>query len=81
MIHIIGDTADELADLQILLETGMINSNKDSTLDITYKLSSGDILLVDQYNHIVGRKNKDKEKYEARPMSKSFEEFMIRVLC
>jgi len=56
MIHIIGDTADELADLQSLIETGMINSNEDTTLDITYKLSSGNILLVDQYNHIVGQK-------------------------
>lgn len=61
MIHIIGDTADELADLQILLEAGMINSNENTTLDITYKLSSGAILLVDQYNHIVGEKLRDKE--------------------
>ena len=53
MIRIIGDTVDELADLQILLETGMLNSNKHTTIDITYKLSSGGILLVDQYNHIV----------------------------
>lgn len=53
MICIIGDTADELAGLQVLLETGMINSSEDTTLDITYKLSSDDILLVDQYNHII----------------------------
>lgn len=56
MIHIIGDTADELANLQILLETGMLNSSKNVTLDINYKLSSGNILLVDRYNHIVGEK-------------------------
>lgn len=57
MIYIIGDTADELANLQILLETGMLNVNKDITFDtITYKLSSGRTLLVDQYNHIVGEK-------------------------
>ena len=56
MIHITGDTADELADLQKLLETGMLNGNKDTTIDITYKLSSGDTLLVDKYNHIVGQK-------------------------
>ena len=56
MIHIIGDTTDELAELQMLLEAGMINSNEDTTIDITYKLSSGAILLVDQYNHIVGIK-------------------------
>ena len=56
MIHIIGDTADELANLQILLEAGMLNSEKDITLDTNYKLSSGNILLVDRYNHIVGEK-------------------------
>ena len=60
MIHIIGDTADELADLQILLETGMLNSNKNVTLDINYKLSSGNILLADQYNHIVGEREDEK---------------------
>ena len=38
MIHIIGDTTDELANLQILLEIGILNSNKDTTLDIAYKL-------------------------------------------
>lgn len=56
MICIIGDTADELADLQTLIEIGVLNSDEESTLDVTYKLSSGDILLVDQYNHIVGSK-------------------------
>lgn len=56
MIHIIGDTADELANLQILLETGILNSKNDITLDTNYKLSSGNILLVDRYNHIVGEK-------------------------
>lgn len=56
MIQIIGDTADELTNLQILLETGILNSGKDITLDTNYKLSSGNILLVDRYNHIVGEK-------------------------
>ena len=56
MICIIGDTADELAGLQVLLETEMINSKEGTTLDITYKLSSSDILLVDQYNHIIGQR-------------------------
>lgn len=56
MINIIGDTVYELILLQKLLETGMLNSSEDITLDTTYKLSSGDTLLVDQYNHIVGRK-------------------------
>ena len=56
MIYIIGDTAEELADLQILLETGILNSNEYTTIDITYKLSSGSTLLTDQYNHIVSKK-------------------------
>ena len=56
MISIIGDSVDELADLQSVLETGILNSNDNTALDVTYKLSSGDILLVDRYNHIVGRK-------------------------
>jgi len=63
-IYIIGDTSDELADLQTLLETGMVNGNKDTTLNITYKLSSGGILLVDQYNHIVGEKEHESEDKE-----------------
>ena len=54
MICIIGDTTNELVDLQALIETGVLNSNKETTLDVTYKLSSGDILLADKYNHIVG---------------------------
>lgn len=59
MISIIGDTADELAALQSIIDTGVINSNEASTLDVTYKLSSGDILLVNQYNHIIGSKPKE----------------------
>ena len=62
MIHIIGDTADELADLQIILETGMLNSNEETTFDITYKLSSGGNLLVNQYNHIVVRSESEGDK-------------------
>lgn len=54
MIQIIGDTFEELADLQTLLETGQLNFRKDIKVDVTYELSSGGTLLVDQYNHIVG---------------------------
>lgn len=56
MIQIIGDTVDELADIQKLLETGMLNSNETGAIDVTYKLSSGNVILADQYNHIVGEK-------------------------
>lgn len=61
MISIIGDTSDELAALQSIIDTGVINSNETSTVNITYKLSSGDILLVNQYNHIIGSKPKEAE--------------------
>ena len=54
MIYIIGDTFEELADLQTLLETGQLNFRKDITVDVTYELSSGCTLLVDKYNHIIG---------------------------
>lgn len=56
MISIIGDTSDELAALQSIIDTGVINSNEKVTVDVTYKLSSGDNLLINQYNHIVGSK-------------------------
>lgn len=59
MIYITGDTAKELADLQTLLETGMVNGNKDTTLHVTYKLSSGNILLVDSHDHIVGEEEQE----------------------
>ena len=56
MIHIIGDTFEELADLQTLLETGQLNFRKDITVNVMYELSSGGTLLVDQHNHIIGSK-------------------------
>lgn len=59
MISIIGDTSDELAALQSIIDAGVINSNETSTVDVTYKLSSGDILLVNRYNHIIGSKPKE----------------------
>ncbi len=59
MIQIIGETADELAKIQMVLEAGALNSNEDGTIDVKYKLSSGNILLVDQYNHIVGEKERE----------------------
>lgn len=57
MIQIIGDTADELSDLQTLIETGKLNYHeKKIKVNVTFKLSSGNILLANQYNHIVGEK-------------------------
>lgn len=55
MIQIIGDTFEELADLQTLLEAGKLNYHeKKIKVYATFKLSSGGTLYVDQYNHIVG---------------------------
>ena len=62
MISIIGDSVDELANLQSIIETGLLNNDESTTLDVTYKLSSRDILLVDQYNHIVGRKEQKNDR-------------------
>ena len=62
MISIIGNSVDELANLQSIIETGLLNNDESTTLDVTYKLSSRDILLVDQYNHIVGRKEQKNDR-------------------
>ena len=63
MISIIGDTSDELAALQSIIDAGLINSKGlftvDTTYKVTYELSSGDVLLVNQYNHIIGSKPKE----------------------
>ena len=38
MIHIVGDTFEELADLQTLLETGRLNLRNGIMVDVTYEL-------------------------------------------
>lgn len=61
MIQIIGDTTDELADVQALLEVGKLNCNKDIKVNAAFKLSSGGCtLLIAQYSHKeVRRQNND----------------------
>ena len=55
MIQIIGDTFEELADLQTLIDAGKLNYHeKKIKVYATFKLSSGGTLYVDQYDHIVG---------------------------
>ena len=54
MIKILGDTFEELADLQTILKNGAINSSKEISIDCAFKLSSGGTLIYDQYGHIVG---------------------------
>lgn len=64
MITIIGDTHEELAVLQSIINTGILNDRDMSgrTFVATYKLSSGNLILTDEYGNIVGEKNKeDKE--------------------
>lgn len=58
MIQIIGDTTDELADVQTLLTVGKLNCHKDIKVHAAFKLSS-DItctLLIAQYSHKVKRR-------------------------
>ena len=60
MITIIGDTAEELIQLQDIIETGILNirSAEMDSLECTFELSSGDLLLYDQYKRIIGSKKK-----------------------
>ena len=82
MITIIGDNPDELADLQDVIERGILNTkrNDEITLDVSYKLSSGDQLLVNKYNHIIGsieKENKDfPQAKDIEPCVESFKELM-----
>ena len=61
MITIIGDAYEELAVLQFVINTGILNVHDMSGVifDTTYKLSSGNIILTDKYGNIVGEKSKD----------------------
>lgn len=61
MIHIIGDTFKELADLQTVLKNGELNSSKEISIVGTFKLSSGGTLIYDQYGHIVGSSEPDQD--------------------
>ena len=67
MITIVGDNFEELALMQDIIDSGIINittnSSKDD-IDVTYKLSSGNILLVNKYNHIVGEKKSESVRWE-----------------
>lgn len=56
MINIIGDTYQELADLQTIIESGINNTEEKLSVTTRFELRSGDILLANQYNHIVGSK-------------------------
>lgn len=60
MITIIGNTYEELAVLQSVINTGILNDVDMSgiTFDTTYKLLSGNLILTDKYGNIVGEKSK-----------------------
>ena len=65
MITIIGDTCEELAVLQSIIDTGILNNHVRlgaTTLDVTYTLSSGNLILSDEYGHIVGEKTSERSK-------------------
>lgn len=58
MILVIGDTPEELATLQSIIDTGILNNTtEESVIDVTYQLASGSTLLVNPYNHIIGVRN------------------------
>lgn len=63
MISIVGDNFEELALIQDIIDSGILNANSSkNNIEVTYKLSSGNLLLVNNYNHIVGeRKSKLEE--------------------
>lgn len=61
MINIVGDTWEELANLQIIIDTGILNYDEMFNFDVNYKLLSGDSLLINKYNHIVGVKKKSND--------------------
>ena len=56
MINIVGDTWEELANLQTIIDTGILNCDEMLNVNVNYKLLSGDSLLINKYNHIVGVK-------------------------
>lgn len=64
MIQIIGDTTDELADVQTLLTVGKLNCHKDIKVNAAFKLSS-DVtctLLIAQYSHKVKKGEQSDER-------------------
>ena len=58
IITIIGDTYEELAVLQSVINTGILNDHDRSEIifDTTYKLSSGNLIMSDEYGNIVGER-------------------------
>lgn len=61
MINIVGDTWEELANLQTIIDTGILNYDEIFNVDVNYKLLSGDSLLINKYNHIVGAKKESND--------------------
>lgn len=48
-------------DLQTIIDTGILNYNEMFNVDVNYKLLSGDSLLINKYNHIVGVKKESND--------------------
>ncbi len=68
MIKIVADTIDELTTINNVVISGVLNiscaySKKNpppvSNIEVEYSLSSGDTLLYNEYNRIVGVKSKN----------------------
>ena len=61
MINIVGNTWEELANLQTIIDTGFLNCDEMFNIDVNYKLLSGGSLLINKYNHIVGAKKESND--------------------
>lgn len=61
MINIVGNTWEELANLQTIIDTGILNCDEMFNIDVNYKLLSGGSLLINKYNHIVGAKKESND--------------------
>ncbi len=60
MVTITADTISELAFVQEVIATGILNSRfKEGDIDVIYKLNNGNKILTNKYNFIVGEKLPD----------------------
>ncbi len=65
MITIIGHTPEELAALQSVINTGILNSHdisKITLLNTKYELLSKNLILTDEYGNIVGEIRNEQNK-------------------
>ena len=60
MVTITADTISELAFVQEVIATGILNSRfKENGVNVTYKLNNGNKILTNKYKFIIGEKLPD----------------------